>query len=130
MPDALDRPATRNWADLLVILTGVILFGIAVWPGQPSASVGADQETTATPALWLVHMTSASLALLSVLVAQRWQQRLLARLLLVGAALLLLGALVIFRDFTMRALLTAILPAVALLAGSTAIGPMPREINR
>ena len=129
MPATLDRPASRHWADLLAILTAVSLIAIAIWPGEPSASVDADLETSATPALWLAHIASGSLAMLAVFVAQRWRNRSFARLLLVGGALVLLGALVVFRDFTTRALLTTIIPALALLVAATAVGPMPREVT-
>ena len=127
MTAPIDRPQTRNWSDFLAILTGVTLLGIAIWPGEPSATVDADRETTVTPALWLVHIAAGALALVAVGVAQKWRNRAVARILLIVAALLLLGALMLFRDFTMRAMLTSILPAVALLISSFAIGPLPRE---
>jgi hypothetical protein len=129
MPATLDRPASRHWADLLAILTAVSLIAIAIWPGTPSASVDADRETTATPALWLAHIASGSLTMLAVFMAQRWQNRPVARILLVVAAIVLIGALVVFRDFTTRALLTTIIPALALLVSALAVGPMPREVN-
>jgi hypothetical protein len=129
MPAALDRASNRNWADLLAIVTAVSLIGISIWPGTPSASIGADRETTATPALWLAHIASGSLAIIAVFIGQKWRNRPLARLLLVGGAIVLLGALLVFRDFTTRALLTTIVPALALLVSAVAIGPMPREVT-
>ena len=129
MPAALDRAANRNWADLLAIVTAVSLIGISIWPGTPSTSIGADRETTATPALWLAHIASGSLVIMAVFIGQKWQNRSLARLLLVGGAIVLLGALLVFRDFTTRALLTTIVPALALLVSAFAIGPMPREVS-
>src|SRR5688572_4672433 len=130
MSTVLDRPAARHWADLLAIITGVILLGIAIWPNEASATSDADRETTLTQALWLVHLAAGALTLLAVYLSQRWQRRALGRALLVGSAVLLLGALVLFRDFTLRAMLTTIVPAIALLVSSFAIGPMPREITQ
>jgi cytochrome bd-type quinol oxidase subunit 2 len=130
MPAALKEPAARQWADLLAIFTGVSLVAIALWPTDATATAAADRETTVTQALWLVHIATGALTLLAVFVSQRWQRRPLARALLIVTALILLGALVLFRDFTPRALLTTILPAIFLLAASFGIGPMPVDTRQ
>ena len=127
MPSTLDRPSARHWADLLAILTSVVLIAIAIWPTNASATLDSDRETTVTPALWLAHAAAGALSLLGVTISQRWGRRPLGRAALLFAALILLGALLVFRDLTTRAVLTTLLPALALVIASFAVGPMPRE---
>ena len=55
-------------------------------------------------------------------------RRAIARTLLILGAAALIAVLLVFRDFGVRALLTALVPALALLVSSTAIGPMPRDL--
>ena len=122
-------PQARNWADAVTIVTGFALLGLAIWPGPQSASAGAAREAGNPQLLWLAHAAGGALALAGVVVAQRWQRRPLARILLVIAALGLLAVLIVFRDFGPRALLTVLLPALLLLGTATAIGPMPRDAS-
>ena len=119
----------RHWADVVAIFTGLVLLGLAIWPGPQSASAGAAQEAGNPDLLWLAHATAGAVALAGVVVAQRWQLRPMGRLLLVIAALGLLSVLIVFRDFGPRALLTVLLPALLLLAAAMAVGPMPRDLN-
>ncbi|HUQ81452.1 MAG TPA: hypothetical protein VM076_09955 [Gemmatimonadaceae bacterium] len=122
-------PKSRNWADLVAIVTGVALIGLAMWPGPQSASAGAARESGNPQLLWLSHACAGALALGAVAAAQRWSLRPLARGLLILGGLGLLSVLLVFRDFGPRALLTAVLPALLLLGAATAIGPMPRDMN-
>ena len=123
-----DNKQARHWADVLAILTGLVLMALAIWPGEPQASADAAREAGNPQLMWLAYIAAGGSAIAAVLVAQRWQRRPLARALLVLGALVLLAVLVVFRDFGPRALLTVLLPAVALLASATAIGPLPREL--
>jgi len=118
----------RHWADVLAIVTGVALLGLAIWPGPHSASAGAEREAGNAQALWLAHALAGASALISVGIAQRWGLRPLARALLLIAALALAVLLFMFRDFGPRALLTVLLPALLLLISATAVGPMPRDL--
>ena len=119
----------RHWADVVAIFTGLALFGLAIWPGPQSASAGAAQEAGNPQLLWLAHASAGALSLAAVVAAQRWQLRPISRILLVVAALGLLSVLIVFRDFGPRALLTVLLPALLLLAASTSVGPMPRDLH-
>jgi hypothetical protein len=120
-------PATRNWANILAIVTGLALWGIAIWPGEPTSSAQAQHEQVYPSQVWLAQAISGMCAILAVLLAQRWQRQLLARLLLVVAAAVLLLSLLAFEDFGPRALLTIVLPAMLLGAAAYGIGPIPRE---
>ena len=119
----------RPWADVLAILTGLVLMALAIWPGEPQANTDAARESANVQLQWLAYAIAGGSAIAAVLIAQKWQRRPLARALLVLGALVLLGVLLVFRDFGVRALLTVLLPAVALLISATAIGPMPRELT-
>ena len=130
MADATDRATSRNWADFLAIITGVALLAISIWPGEPTAGVDAARETGNLELAWYVRMIVGAMAILAVVVAQKWERRPIARALLIVGAHALLANLLIFRDFGARALLTFVLPAAALLLASTAIGPMPRGVER
>jgi hypothetical protein len=127
MATAAQSPASRNWADLLTILTGVALLAVSIWPAEPTASVDAHVETGDPQAVWSVRLAAGVIALSGVFVAQSWRRRALARALIIGAALALLVSLAIFRDFGPRALLGNLLPGLILLATSVAIGPLPRD---
>ena len=119
---------SRHWADVLAIFTGLVLMALAIWPGAPTASAGAERETGDPQLLWIAQFVAGASAIAAVLVAQRWQRRPLARGLLILGAVVLLLVLLVFRDFGPRALFTVLLPAVAMLVAATAIGPLPRDI--
>jgi len=122
-------PQSRNLADLVTIVTGFALLGLAIWPGPQSASAGAAREAGNPQLLWIAHAAAGAVALAAVVSAQRWQLRQIARGLLVIAALGLLAVLLVFRDFGPRALMTVLLPALLLLGAATAVGPMPRHAS-
>lgn len=118
----------RHWADVVAIVTGVALFGLAIWPGPPSASEGAAAESGRPQVLWLVHALAGMMTLLGVTVAQRWGLRQMGRSLIVIAAVGLIAVLFQFNQIGSRALLTVLLPAILLLVAAFSVGPMPREI--
>ena len=124
MPDSI-LAGRRNVAGVAVILTGVILLALAIWPGDPTASAGAARELGRPVFAWASHGIAGILAIGAVFVAQRDRWRALGRVMLVLGGVLLLAALVMARDFGARALLTLLLPAVVLLASATALGPLP-----
>jgi peptidoglycan/LPS O-acetylase OafA/YrhL len=119
---------SRHWTDVIAIFTGVALLGLAIWPGDPSASAGATREAGNPQLLWGSHVVAGVAALGAVFVAQRWQRRPLARAMLIVGALALIAVLFVFNDFGARALLTTLLPALLLLVASTGVGPMPRDL--
>ena len=130
MAGVTESGGSRNWADFLAIITGVALLAISIWPGEPTAGADAAREQGNLELAWYVRMVVGAMAILAVVVAQKWERRPIARGLLLLGALALLANLLIFRDFGPRALLSLVLPAAALLLASTAIGPMPRGVER
>ena len=121
------RPAARNWATVVAIVTGLALWGIAIWPGEPTTTSLAQHEQAIPSRVWLAQAVAGMCAIGAVLLAQRWQRQQLARGLLIVAALVLLLSLLVFRDFGTRALLTVLLPAMLLAGAAVGIGPVPRE---
>lgn len=117
--------AQRGWPYFLAILTGFALIAMAVWPGGWLGSRGSDLQTRSTDVLWLLHAITGVVAVVAVFVARRPQRRPLARLLLLLAVATLLGALLLYRDFSTRPLLTLVVPAIALLIAALAIGRVP-----
>ena len=122
MKDATER-RRRHWADVAVILAGLMLWGLAIWP-TPFVN---DPEVAGQLAVWHVYAVAGGLTLVGFFVGQRWQWRLIARVLLFGAAVVLaLGLLTTFRDLGPAALLTVIVPGLLLLLAAPFFGPMPR----
>jgi hypothetical protein len=122
MKDATER-RRRHWADIAVILAGLMLWGLAIWP-TPFVN---DPEVAGRLAVWQVYAVAGGLTLVGFFLGQRWQWRLIARVLLFGAAVVLaLGLLTTFRDLGPAALLTVIVPGLLLLLAAPFFGPMPR----
>ncbi|MES2524894.1 MAG: hypothetical protein V4617_19505 [Gemmatimonadota bacterium] len=125
-------PATRHWSDLLAIVVGVVLLGLAIWPGDSNASRGAAADVGSPQWVWIAHIVAALAALSSVFLAQRRERSGLPRLLLLLGAVALLAVFVIALmagDTGTRAWLTLLLPAVLLFVASAGVGPMPRRLD-
>ncbi len=114
----------RQVANIVVIVVAVILLALTIW-GSSGAAVRETGETQAGHAPWFAHFLAGAVALLGAIAAQRWRYRRVGQLLVVVAALILLGALVAFRFVGTAAVLSLIVPAVILLAASPFLGPMP-----
>jgi hypothetical protein len=127
MAKVTSRPKVRNWADILALFTGVALLGISVWPSDVNASSNAALEARYPGLVLGSHIAAGTTAVLAVVVGQSWRRRPLARALLVLGALVLLGVLLLFREFGPRALWSMLFPAVLLLVAVPGIGPMPRD---
>lgn len=117
------EPRRRQWADLATIIVGVSLLGLAMW-GGPILTLG-DDEVAYPRALWLVFAGAGALSLGGVLAAQRASLRGLGRVLVVVAAILLLGSLVAFSGLDWAAVVAAILPATVLAVAASFMGPIP-----
>ncbi len=115
--------APRNAANAVIIVTGVILIALAMWGGS-AAGVSATGESPASVP-WMTHFASGALAIAGALIAQRWKLRRIAQLCLLISVALLIAALFMFRYFGPWAWATLILPAVALLAATPFLAPMP-----
>jgi hypothetical protein len=122
MPETTGR-TQRNFANTIVIVVGVILVALSMWGGS-AAGVGETGESRASVP-WLTHFSAGALAIAGVLIAQRWKLRRLGQACLVIGAIVLIGALVMFRYFGPWAWATLIIPAVALLAATPFLAPMP-----
>jgi len=117
----------RHWADIAVILAGLGLFGLAIWP-TPFVS---NSEVGGRLTVWQVYALAGGLTLAGLLIGQRWQWRAIARALLFGAvAVLAFGLFTTFRDLGTAAFLTVIVPGLLLLLAAPFFGPMPRAVNR
>ena len=125
-------PGTRHWSDLLVILVGVSLIALAVWPGDQSASRDAAVDVGSPQWQWIAYIVAGAAAISSVFLAQRRGRGGLPRLLLWIGALALIGVFVVALlngSTGPRAWLTLLLPAVLLAVASMGVGPMPRTLN-
>lgn len=117
----------RHVADATVIFVGLVLLGLAIWspPFSPSPQVRNIVST------WQIYAVAGGLSVAALIVGQRWRWRTLARLMLFAAAVVLVtGMFSAFRYLGPAAWLTAIVPAILLLAATPFFGPMPRHRER
>ena len=126
-----DTPARgrRQWADVALILTGLGLFGLAVWFPPFSTTSDASQAIR----LWPFYALAGGLVLLALFLGQKWDWVRVARLILVAALVVLVVALFRVRSIGLVAWLTLIIPGVILLFTVPFFGPMPRageELSR
>ena len=113
----------RVWADVAVILAGLMLWGLAIWP-TPFVD---RPEVAGQLTVWQVYAGAGILTIAGFLLGQRRQWRTIARILLLGAVVVLgVGLVTTFRDLGPAALLTVIVPGLALLLAAPFFGPMPR----
>jgi hypothetical protein len=123
-----DTPARtrRHWADVAVILVGLGLFGLAIW-FPPFTTTGGADEVRSVPILWPYYAAAGGFTVIALFLGQRWQWRTVARLLLIGAVVVLVAALFTgFRELGPVAWLTVIIPGIVLLVATPFFGPMPR----
>ena len=121
-PAARDR---RRWADVALILTGLALFGLAVWFPPFSTTDEADVAVS----LWPYYALAGGLVLLGLILGQRWDYLRFARLLLFASLAVLVVALFRVRAVGMVAWLTLIIPGIVLLVTTPFFGPMPRAVD-
>ena len=122
-------PATANsrqLADFFVILVGMSLLGLALY-GGPLVATGETEEIRYGQIVWLVFFITGTVALIATGMAQweRWQK--IARIVLAVNGLLLLGGLLAFNNFGIRALLSVALPGVMFIVLARFLGPIPRQ---
>lgn len=117
----------RHWADVAVILVGLGLFGLAVWFPPFTTTAGGADEFESVPTLWPYYAGAGGLTLIALFLGQRWEWRTLARLMLVGAVIVLvIGLFSVFRGLGPVAWMTVIIPGIVLLVAAPFFGPMPR----
>ena len=112
----------RQWADAALILTGLSLFGLAVWFPPFSTTDEARQAIS----LWPFYAAAGGLVLVGLILGQRWDYLRLARVLLITALAVLVVALFRVRAVGMVAWLTLIIPGMVVLLTTPFFGPMPR----
>ena len=120
-------PATANsrqLADLFAILIGMSLLGMALYGGSLIAT-GEGKEIRYGQVVWLVYFLTGTIALIATGFAQWERYQTIARVVLAVNGLALLGGLVAFNNFGVRALLTVALPGVAFIVLSRFLGPLP-----
>jgi hypothetical protein len=120
MPETPPRER-RRLADIVVIATGLLLVGLAAWnaPASPRPDIVSLQW------MYAAYGLGGALALIALFVAHR--SRTVGRILLVAAALVLLGFGVSnFRQASGTMWLTIVLPAILLLGAAPFFGAMPR----
>jgi uncharacterized membrane protein YidH (DUF202 family) len=126
MPETPPRER-RRLADIVVIGTGLLLVAMAAWNAPASAS--ARNEVASFQWLYAAYGLGGVLALAALFVAHR--SRTLGRILLVAAALVVLGfGLNTFRQASTTVWLTVVLPALLLLGATPFFGAMPRAHPR
>jgi len=122
--DTSDRER-RRWADAALILTGLGLFGLAVWFPPFSTTKDAAQAIV----LWPFYAAAGGLVLVALFLGQRWDWVRIARLALVAALVVLAVALFRVRSVGLVAWLTLIIPGLVLLLTAPFFGPMPRAVH-
>ncbi|MDF3052295.1 MAG: hypothetical protein K0S19_400 [Geminicoccaceae bacterium] len=115
----------RRWADVALILTGLSLFGLAVWFPPFSTT----DEAHVAVSLWPYYALAGGLVLLGLILGQRWDYLRFARILLFASLGVLVVALFQVRAVGMVAWLTLIIPALILLVTTPFFGPMPRAAD-
>lgn len=127
MTGMTERPSSRHWADVLALVAGVALIASSAWPSILTTAPPGARQIVSPGALIVIRIVIGVAVIGTVVLAQRWRRRTLARtLLVVEAALLLVTALVLFRDYGAWEVWTLLVPALALVASAVAVGPMPR----
>ena len=117
----------REWADVLAILAGLMLWGLAIWPVPfaQASEVGRQVD------VWWIYALAGGFSVVAIFLGQRWRLRHLAQgLLLAAVAVLLYGLLTQFRELGPIAVLTAVIPGLLLLLAAPFFGPMPRAAEQ
>jgi len=122
-PERKRRARHRRWASVVALVAGVYAFGLAVWSPGLAGGAASAEAVREYEWWWAVSALAGVLALVAVLLSLR--SRLLGRLLLALAGVVLLTALFAFREFGLLAVVAVILPAVVMLGTAPFLGPMP-----
>jgi hypothetical protein len=117
---------SRQLADLFAILIGMSLLGIAMY-GGPIVATGEGEEIRYGQIVWLVLFLTGTVALIATGFAQWERYQTAARIVLALDGLALLGSLVAFNNFGVRALTTVAVPGVLLIVLSRFLGPLPPQ---
>jgi hypothetical protein len=114
----------RLGADVVVILVGLLLVGLAAWNAPVSSGTRPD-EAASMPSLYVAYAIGGGLALAALFIAHR--SRMIGRVVLVVSALVLLGyGIAGYRDAAEALWLTVLVPGLLLLGATPFFGPVPR----
>jgi peptidoglycan/LPS O-acetylase OafA/YrhL len=113
----------RHWADVVAIVAGVWSFGEALWGPALFSSETIDRGAGAT---WLAFGIGGLLAIVAVLLAQRYTRP--ARIALGLAGLILLASPFAYRHPVLLPIVTSVAAGLAMLAAAPFIGRMPRDL--
>ena len=114
----------RRWADVVVMLSALLLVGLAAW-NAPASSGSSPDETFSLGSMYVAYGVGGGLALAAVFLVHRW--RTVGRVVLVAAALIVLGfGFHAYRGGAGAVWLTVLLPGLLMLAAAPFFGPMPR----
>ena len=113
----------RHWADVVAIVAGVWSFGEAIWGPAVFSSETAGRGAGAT---WLAFGIGGLLAIIAVLLAQRYTRP--ARVVLGVAGLMLIASPFAYRQPVLLPILTSVIAGLAMLGAAPFIGRMPREL--
>jgi hypothetical protein len=115
---------SHQWADLVAIMLGMSLLGMALY-GAPLIASGEREEIRYGQIVWLVYFLTGTVALIATGFAQWERYQTIARIILALNGLALLGGLFAFDNFGWRALVTVALPGVVFILLSRFLGPLP-----
>ena len=94
-------------------------------PGEPTASEEASAQLESAQLVWVLHGVGGLLALLGLVLAQRWGLRTIGRALVGGVGVALLIWLVVTGELTGRTILTLAVPGLLLIVAAIGLAPMP-----
>jgi hypothetical protein len=110
----------RRWANTVAIFVGLYVLAWAIW--TPLGGGGVNEY-----AWWGSHALAGLMTVIAPFMAFR--VKILSRMLLVASGCILLLGLFSVNWLAMEAILSLLLPGVALLAVSPFMGPMPSEVE-
>jgi hypothetical protein len=122
MGPEIARARRRLWADVLLIVASVYALGAAIW--VPPEIVSGGAEEVSVPG-WLqgAYALAGIIGIAALFIAHRW--RVIARLLVPIAGLVLLAGFFALREITVLSVVSLGLPALAMLVAAGFVGPMP-----
>ena len=113
----------RHWANVVAIVAGVWAFGEAIWGPAVFSSETVDRGAGAT---WLAFGIGGLLAIIAVLLAQRYPRP--ARVALGVAGLILVLSPLAYGHPAWLPIVSSVIVGLAMLVAAPFIGRMPREV--
>jgi hypothetical protein len=124
MSDTPSRSA-RTWADVVAIVAGLVALGNAMW-GPIIFTTMFGRLNQGDPGVgynWLAFGIGGLLAILAVILAQKWPRP--ARIPLALGGVLLLAVPFAYRNWAPLPIVTSVVLGLAMLAATPFLGRMP-----